>query len=209
MAGPHWLDHDVSLGVRDACTMPLGSAYTTPRSADSVATYSRRFGPKARARTPSFSVNVWRNSPVPRSSSRTGSVACIYAVFFVAPSLGLPPELPGTDSAALHERQLWWIGTALCSAAGLWLLAFAEKRGLWVIGALLLIAPHALGAPQPAVHSAAAPAELADAFVRATYVANAIFWLAKRETLIAKHDGESLRFDIHLQGDRQTVFFAV
>jgi protocatechuate 3,4-dioxygenase alpha subunit len=32
---------------------------------------------------------------------------------------------------------------------------------------------------------------------------------AERATLIAQPDGETLRFDIHLQGDRQTVFFAV
>jgi protocatechuate 3,4-dioxygenase alpha subunit len=31
----------------------------------------------------------------------------------------------------------------------------------------------------------------------------------QRETLIARPDGGSLRFDVHLQGDRQTVFFAV
>ena len=32
---------------------------------------------------------------------------------------------------------------------------------------------------------------------------------ADRETLIARPDGHSLRFDIRLQGDQQTVFFAV
>jgi protocatechuate 3,4-dioxygenase, alpha subunit len=32
---------------------------------------------------------------------------------------------------------------------------------------------------------------------------------AERATLIAQPDGDSLRFDIHLQGERQTVFFAV
>ena len=30
-----------------------------------------------------------------------------FLVFFAAPSLGLPPELPGTDSADLHNRQGW------------------------------------------------------------------------------------------------------
>jgi protocatechuate 3,4-dioxygenase, alpha subunit len=30
-----------------------------------------------------------------------------------------------------------------------------------------------------------------------------------RDTLIAQPDGDALRFDIRLQGDRQTVFFAV
>jgi protocatechuate 3,4-dioxygenase, alpha subunit len=32
---------------------------------------------------------------------------------------------------------------------------------------------------------------------------------AERETLIAQPDGDRLRFDIRLQGDHQTVFFAV
>ena len=32
---------------------------------------------------------------------------------------------------------------------------------------------------------------------------------AERETLVAKREGDSLRFDIHLQGERQTVFFAL
>jgi protocatechuate 3,4-dioxygenase, alpha subunit len=31
----------------------------------------------------------------------------------------------------------------------------------------------------------------------------------ERATLIAQPEGDALRFDIHLQGDRQTVFFAV
>ena len=31
----------------------------------------------------------------------------------------------------------------------------------------------------------------------------------ERATLVAQPDGDALRFDIHLQGDRQTVFFAV
>ena len=31
-----------------------------------------------------------------------------YAVFCLAPSLGLPPELPGTAAADLVQRQYWW-----------------------------------------------------------------------------------------------------
>ncbi len=34
-----------------------------------------------------------------------------YAVFFVAPALGLPPELPGAVAAPLRESQLWWLGS--------------------------------------------------------------------------------------------------
>jgi protocatechuate 3,4-dioxygenase alpha subunit len=29
----------------------------------------------------------------------------------------------------------------------------------------------------------------------------------ERETLVARHDGTALRFDVHMQGERQTVFF--
>ena len=31
---------------------------------------------------------------------------------------------------------------------------------------------------------------------------------AERETLVAQEDGGALRFDIHMQGERATVFFA-
>src|SRR5712671_5672692 len=32
-----------------------------------------------------------------------------FATFTLAPGLGLPPELPGTEAAPLFERQLWWL----------------------------------------------------------------------------------------------------
>ncbi len=48
-----------------------------------------------------------------------------YVIFFVAPSLSLPPEVPGTESARLVDRQVWWLITALCTTIGLSLLVFA------------------------------------------------------------------------------------
>lgn len=101
-----------------------------------------------------------------------------YAVFFLAPSLGLPPEVPGTASAPLHERQLWWALTAALTAGGLGLLCFARGWPLKALGLALLAAPHLVGAPQPEVHASAAPEELARAFIYATAMANALFWLA-------------------------------
>ncbi|QNB07791.1 hypothetical protein G5S34_14150 [Herbaspirillum frisingense] len=101
-----------------------------------------------------------------------------YGVFFVAPSLGLPPEVPGTLAAPLHARQLWWVMTAVMTAASLGLFVFS--RGWWwkVLAVLLLVVPHLVGAPQPELHGSAAPEELAQAFIRATAMANAVFWLA-------------------------------
>jgi cobalt transporter subunit CbtA len=101
-----------------------------------------------------------------------------YLVFFVAPSLGLPPELPGTEAAPVVARQSWWIATAGATAAALALLAWARHWGLKLAALALLVVPHLVGAPQPAVHGALAPAALAREFIVATAVANAVFWLA-------------------------------
>lgn len=101
-----------------------------------------------------------------------------YAIFFVAPSLGLPPEVPGTEAARLTDRQIWWLMTVLCSAAGLPLLAFSRSRTIRILGVILLAAPHLIGAPQPQIHSSAAPAKLVSSFVYAVAVTNFVFWLA-------------------------------
>jgi cobalt transporter subunit CbtA len=101
-----------------------------------------------------------------------------YLSFFVAPSLGLPPEVPGTAAAKLEDRQSWWLITVLDTGFGLWLLAFAKTRTNQFFGVALLVAPHLIGAPQPEVPSSAAPAELAQTFITATAFANAVFWLA-------------------------------
>lgn len=100
-----------------------------------------------------------------------------YVVFFVAPSLGLPPEVPGTAAAPLGERKLWWLITVVMTASGLLLLIFARTWQVKILGAVLLVVPHLIGAPQPQVHISAAPVELAHAFIYATAIANAVFWL--------------------------------
>jgi len=100
-----------------------------------------------------------------------------YTIFFVAPSLGLPPEVPGTEAANLKDRQLWWLMAVFDTAAGLWLLFFAKTPLNKLFGAFLLASPHLIGAPQPEVHSSAAPVELAHTFIAATAFANAVFWL--------------------------------
>lgn len=100
-----------------------------------------------------------------------------FLAFALAPSLGLPPELPGTEAAALPLRQLWWIMTASGTAAGLLLIAFA-RHWLWkALGAALLALPHLIGAPQPEHAAMVAPAALAESFVTASLAANLVFWL--------------------------------
>lgn len=107
-----------------------------------------------------------------------------YATFFVAPSLGLPPEVPGAAVAALEARQLWWGFTALCTAAGLAGVAFGKSPWRWMALGLIVV-PHLVGAPHsvtnPFAHHSPADAgeleALARQFVWATAFANALYWL--------------------------------
>jgi cobalt transporter subunit CbtA len=100
-----------------------------------------------------------------------------FAAFSLAPSLGLPPELPGAAAAGLAERQAWWLMTAAFTALGLAVIAFVRKPWLRPLGLVLIALPHIVGAPQPEQHGGLAPVELADAFVIAVIVTSAAFWL--------------------------------
>ncbi|MFK4770314.1 CbtA family protein [Rhizobium sp. ZW T2_16] len=94
----------------------------------------------------------------------------------LAPGLGLPPELPGMPAAELGPRQLWWVSTAICTAAGLGLLAYTRSALLSALAIVLLVAPHLAGAPLPPSHETAVPIELHARFVNAVYATNLIFW---------------------------------
>jgi cobalt transporter subunit CbtA len=99
-----------------------------------------------------------------------------FAAFYVAPSIGLPPSLPGSDLAELGVRQAWWVGTAAATAVGLAFVSLA--RGMWSkgLGIMLLILPHLIGAPQSAARFGP-PAELAQPFVLWSGFTAAVFWL--------------------------------
>lgn len=102
----------------------------------------------------------------------------------LAPALGLPPKLPGTAAAALLDRQLWWVGTAVASTAGLALLVFGRRSALRVAGIALLAAPHLVGAPQlDFVPAGGPPAELQQRFIAASLGVTALFWLLLGGTL--------------------------
>jgi cobalt transporter subunit CbtA len=92
------------------------------------------------------------------------------------PSLGLPPELPGTPAADILSRQGWWLGTAAASVAGIALIVFAARWPLKIAGAALLIVPHLIGAPVPPSHEVSYPGALAGEFVVASLVVSALLW---------------------------------
>lgn len=99
-----------------------------------------------------------------------------YATFYLAPALGLPPELPGTVSAELDQRQWWWIITIVSTAIGLGCIVLNKISTFRVIGIVLLLAPHLFGAPTPLDHNSLVPQELTRSFIVNTSIANLIFW---------------------------------
>lgn len=101
-----------------------------------------------------------------------------FAAFTLAPGLGLPPELPAMPAADLGARQAWWLGTVVATGAGLALIAFCRSLPLAGLGIALIVAPHVIGAPQPASHESPVPAGLHHDFVVAVTVTNLIFWVA-------------------------------
>lgn len=114
-----------------------------------------------------------------RADWRTGLMwgAAGFLTFTLAPSLGLPPELPGTEAAALDQRQLWWWLTVAATGGGLALLLL--QRAVWAaaLGVVLIVLPHVVGAPQPEVHGGVAPEGLAREFIVAALVTSLLFWL--------------------------------
>lgn len=123
-----------------------------------------------------------------------------FAVFVLAPTLGLPPELPGTAAAELSQRQLWWLGAAASTAAGLALLVFGQNWLLKALGVAILLVPHVLGAPQPLVHESLAPEALESQFMIASLLTNALFWVALgliSAWLFRRNDVHTNNVDLH------------
>jgi cobalt transporter subunit CbtA len=96
----------------------------------------------------------------------------------LAPSLGLPPQPPGTAVADLYARQGWWVLTVFSTAVGLWLLLSRRRsKPVRLIGVLPLLLPHAIGAPI-ARGTSAVPAPLIHQFAVVSIFTTALFWLA-------------------------------
>ncbi len=100
-----------------------------------------------------------------------------FTAFALAPGLGLPPEVPGTEAAPLLDRQFWWSATAVLTAGGLALLCLTRHLAWAALGAAFIVLPHLVGAPAPAGHASLAPEALAQRFAVLSTLANFVFWL--------------------------------
>jgi cobalt transporter subunit CbtA len=102
---------------------------------------------------------------------------CGFAAFFAAPSLGLPPELPGMAGGDLQDRQVWWLATVVLTAGGLAALFLVTNKLVKAFGVMAIILPHLFGAPAVDHHGGTVPATLAAEFVVTTMVTSGLFWL--------------------------------
>ncbi len=99
-----------------------------------------------------------------------------FAVFAMAPSLGLPPEVPGMVAGEVGPRQVWWLFTVMATMAGLGAVVFSARIWLRATGAALIAVPHIIGAPEH--HGVGiVPPELAAEFAAASLATAALFWI--------------------------------
>ena len=99
-----------------------------------------------------------------------------FAAVTLAPGLGLSPSLPGVPDAPLVDRQVWWVGTALCTALGLALIAFGRKPFAVALALCLIAAPHVVGAPRLDSVETNVPAALSHQFSVAVMLTSLLFW---------------------------------
>jgi len=99
-----------------------------------------------------------------------------FAVFTLAPGLGLPPELPGVPAASLLSRQIWWLAAVLATAGGLAMIVFRRSVPVAIAGVILLTLPHLIGAPDLANVETNVPSSLSHQFVTAVTVTSLVFW---------------------------------
>ena len=100
-----------------------------------------------------------------------------FVAFGLAPAACLAPELPGSAAAELAARQIWWVGTGCATAIAIWMFLKTEKAVLRVLALAVLLAPHVIGAPQPAEFESRVPAELAAQFTALSLTVQACLWL--------------------------------
>jgi cobalt transporter subunit CbtA len=100
-----------------------------------------------------------------------------FAAVTLAPSLGLPPALPAVPAGDLLARQIWWLATVACTGGGLALLFFRRSLAATVFGIALIVAPHVVGAPQPARFDSAVPHDIVQRYVSGAVVSAFVFWV--------------------------------
>ena len=100
-----------------------------------------------------------------------------FVAFHFAPGFTLAPEVPGVAAADVYARQVWWWATVISAGAGLWLIAFGRTWLAWGIAAVLLLAPHVIGAPEPDTFTGPVPTEIGALFASRAFGVGMAAWM--------------------------------
>jgi cobalt transporter subunit CbtA len=103
---------------------------------------------------------------------------CGFIAVSLAPSIGLPPQLPGMPTIDLYTRQIWWGSTVLLTCAATYLWVKAKNYGWQIAAIVVALAPQFFAPINSAKTESNLPANLASNFVSSSLGANLIMWLA-------------------------------
>ena len=95
----------------------------------------------------------------------------------LAPGISLAPEVPGVSAPDVGARQIWWFATVIAAGIALWLIAFGKSWVAWGAAVILLLAPHVVGAPQPATLAGPVPPEIAALFAARAFGVGLAAWV--------------------------------
>jgi cobalt transporter subunit CbtA len=94
----------------------------------------------------------------------------------LAPAFSLPPEVPGVASGDVDVRQVWWFATVAAAAVAMWLVGFGKSWASWGAAAVLLLAPHLIGAPEPHAFIGPVPPEISALFAARALGVGFVAW---------------------------------
>lgn len=100
-----------------------------------------------------------------------------FIAFHFAPGLTLAPEVPGVAAAEVGARQIWWTATVAAAGIAMWLIAFGKGWTFYVAAAVLLMAPHLIGAPEPESFAGPVPTEIGALFAARAFGVGMAAWV--------------------------------
>lgn len=100
-----------------------------------------------------------------------------FITFHFAPGLTLAPEVPGVAAADVGDRQIWWTATVAAAGIAMWLIAFGGTKISYAIAAVLLLAPHLIGAPEPDSFAGPVPTEIGALFAARAFGVGMAAWV--------------------------------
>lgn len=100
-----------------------------------------------------------------------------FITFHFAPGLSLAPEVPGVSYTDITARQIWWTATVAAAGVAMWLIAFGGNLMAYGAAALLLMAPHLIGAPEPDSFAGPVPTELGALFAARAFGVGMAAWV--------------------------------